>query len=132
MNFNENERIVLTEALSDLLIYLQESAAHLSPAAAENLTANTLAIASAKIKLQKISKEKEQQFSLQELKVMYWAVKDLRDDTRDYLDSLSQTDPERNDAIDTEKICNRFLREIRKQFADNGIDIQALFSDHQS
>lgn len=129
MTLNENERLILDEALSNLLVYIQESVPNLSNTSSEAITANTMAITTSKVKLQRIKTNSEQQFSLQEMKVMYWATSMLRDDTREFLDTAAISDPDRNTAIDTEKACNRLLRFLRQQFSLVGIDIQDIFPD---
>ena len=126
MNLNENNRVLLTEALSDLLVYIQEAGPHLSQVSVNDMHENTVAIASAKIKLERIQEKKAQEFSAQEMKVMYWAVKHFRDDTQEFLDSLSPSDPERNDAIFAYKTANALLRELRADFSQIGIDIKAV------
>ena len=127
MNLNETNRALLTESLSDLLVLIQEGIPHFSHVSAEDINENTLAIASAKIKLERIPKEKTQQFSAQEMKVMYWAVKNFRDGTQEFLDSLSPSDPDRNDAVSAYKTANALLRELRAEFSQIGIDIKAVF-----
>lgn len=125
MNLNETNRVLLTEALSDLLVLIQEGSPHLSHVSAEDINQNTLAIASAKIKLNRMPDEKTQEFSAQELKVMYWAMKNFRDDMQALLDSLSLSDSERNDAIETYRTANALLRDLRADFSQIGIDIQS-------
>lgn len=127
MTLNEDNRILLTEALSDLLAFIQEAIPHLSHVSTKDINENTLAIASAKIKLERIPREKSQQFSAQEMKVMYWAVKNFRDDTQEFLDSLSPSDPDRDDAAFAYKTANALLRELRADFSQIGIDINAVF-----
>ena len=127
MTLNELERTILDESLSDLLAFIQEGIPHLKNTSAEDINQNTLAIASAKMKLKKISAEADMGFTLQEMKVMYWALSDLRDTTLEYLDSAPISDPNRNTAVDSQKICNRLLRSLRNLFLEQGIDIQQLF-----
>lgn len=127
MTFSEAERVVLDEALSDLLVYIQENVPYLSNTSSETITENTMAITTSKIKLQRIKTDKEQKFSLQETKVMYWATSMLRDDNREYLDTTSTSDPDRDTAIETEKICNRLMRFFRQQFSLAGYDIRDIF-----
>ena len=122
MHISGNDRTILTEALSDLLAYIQENAQHLSNTPVEVLNANTLAISSAKIKLNKIEKDPDQSFSLMELKVMYWAVWELREDTRDFVDSMARSSTDRNDALDVEKSCNHLLRTFRNLYKQAGMD----------
>ncbi len=129
MTLNENERLILDEALSDLLVYIQENAPYLSNTSSEAITENTMAITTSKLKLQRIKTDKEQQFSLQEMKVMYWALSMLRDDTREFLDTSPTSDPGRDDAIDAEKTCNRLMRFLRQQFSLAGYDIRDIFPD---
>lgn len=126
MTLTEINRSLLTEALSDLLALIQEGIPHFSHVSAKAINENTLAIASAKIKLERIQTEKTQQFSAQELKVMYWAVKNFHDNTQEYLDSLSLSDPERDDAIFAYKTANVLLKELRNDFSQIGIDITAV------
>ncbi len=121
MKINEIERTIITEALSDLLLYIQKSVPHLRNTSAENLTANTMAISTAKIKLSRIVEDPEQKFTLMELKVMYWALRELSANTRDFLDSVSLSDPDRNTAFETEKTCNHLLRFFRDQFEKAGV-----------
>ncbi len=126
MTLTEINRSLLAEALSDLLALIQEGIPHFSHVSAKAINENTLAIASAKIKLERIQTEKTQQFSAQELKVMYWAVKNFHDNTQEYLDSLSLSDPERDDAIFAYKTANVLLKELRNDFSQIGIDITAV------
>lgn len=132
MTINETNRLLITDALSDLLLLIQESVPHLSHTSADNINENTLAIASAKIKLEKIKENQHQPFSLQELKVIYWAVRNLRDETRDYLDSLACSDSDRDDAMSAYRTENAVLRELRAEFAQAGIEIEQLFQDPES
>lgn len=127
MTLNELERTILDESLSDLLAFIQGGIPHLKNTSAEDINQNTLAIASAKMKLKKISAETDMGFTLQEMKVMYWALSDLRDTTLEYLDPAPISDPNRNTAVDSQKICNRLLRALRNLFLEQGIDIQQLF-----
>lgn len=127
MNLGESERLILDESLSNLLVYIQENIPYLSNTSSEAITANTTAITTSKLKLKRITTSKEQQFTLQEMKVMYWAVSMLREDTREFLDNSSNSDPDRDVAIDTEKTCNRLLRFLKEQFSLAGIDIQDIF-----
>ena len=78
MNLGESERLILDESLSNLLVYIQENIPYLSNTSSEAITANTTAITTSKLKLKRITTSKEQQFTLQEMKVMYWAVSMLR------------------------------------------------------
>ena len=129
VNLNETNRVLLTEALNDLLAYIQEGITHLPHVSTDDINQNTLAIASAKIKLGRIPGEKLQQFSAQELKVMYWALKNFRDDTQDLLDSLSLSDSDRNDAIDAYRSANALLRELRTESAQIGLELADLFQN---
>lgn len=129
MTLNENERLILDEALSNLLVYIQKNVPNLSNTSSEAITANTMAITTSKVKLQRIKTNSEQQFSLQEMKVMYWATSMLRDDTREFLDTAAISDPDRNTSIDTEKACNRLMRFLRQQFSLAGYDIRDIFPD---
>ena len=132
MNINETNRLLITDALSDLLLLIQESVPHLSHTSADNINENTLAIASAKIKLERIKENQHQPFSLQELKVIYWAVRNLRDETRDYLDSPACSDSDRDDAMSAYRTENAVLRELRAEFAQAGIEIEQLFQDPEN
>lgn len=127
MTLNESDRTVLTEALSDLLVFIQNAAPHLKNTSGENIMENTMAIASAKIKLSKLPGDNTLQFTLQELKVMYWALSNLRDDIREFLDSAPPSADERDAALDAEKTCNRLLRFFRNEFLRNGVDIRKMF-----
>ena len=127
MNLGESERLILDESLSNLLVYIQENIPYLSNTSSEAITANTTAITTSKLKLKRITTSKEQQFTLQEMKVMYWAVSMLREDTREFLDNSSNSDPDRDVAVDAERTCNRLLRFLKEQFSLAGIDIQDIF-----
>lgn len=130
MNINESDRTLITEALSDLLLYIQENIPNLSAASTENINKNTMAISTAKIKLNRITEAPEQKFSLMELKVMYWAIQTLRSETRDFLDSASPSDPDRDSAFETEKACNRLLRVFRTHFEQAGASLPDEFLPH--
>lgn len=132
MRLNEFERIIIDEALSDLLFLIQEGVPHFKNAVAEDITKNTLAITSSKMKLKRIPTDTTQGFTLQEMKVIYWALSILRDTTLEFLDSAPLEDPDRDTAIDTQKTCNRLMRSLREAFSQQGIDIQKLFPQKQS
>lgn len=127
MTIDETNRALITEALSDLLLLIQEGTPHLSHTSADNINQNTLAIASAKIKLERIKGDPQQTFSSQELKVIYWAVRNLRDETQDYLDSPACSASDRDDAMSAYRTANAVLRELRADFARAGIEIEQLF-----
>ena len=122
MEINEMDRIVLAEALSDLLAYIQENVKNLTGTSAEVITENTLAISTAKIKLSKIQTEPEQSFSAAELYVMYWAVWELREDARGVLDAAGNSGSGHTAAVDAEKSCNRLLRLFRHQYKQAGME----------
>lgn len=57
---------------------------------------------------------------------MYWALFNLRDDIREFLDSAPPSAGERDAALDTEKTCNRLLRFFLEEFLRNGVDIRKM------
>lgn len=126
MTLNEFDRQILSESLSDLHAMLREAGPHIAPPAA--IRENTTAIQSVKQKLKRITHE-PQDFSAQELKVMYWAVYDLRDVTREFLDEAPLSDPDRAISVETHRACNRLLRLLADCLARGGIDIRKLFPD---
>ena len=65
--------------------------------------------------------------SAQELKVLYWAVSETRNDVREFLGEASLTAPDREAALETQRACNRLLRGFAAAFSQNGIDIRSLF-----
>lgn len=127
MMLNELECTILDESLNDLLVSIQEGIPHLKHTSPEDINKNTLAIVSAKMKLKKLPSDKNIEFTLQELKVMYWALSDLRETTVEYLDSAPLSDPYRSTAVDSQRICNRLLRALRELFSQEGIDMLQVF-----
>lgn len=127
MMLNELECTILDESLNDLLVSIQEGIPHLKHTSPEDINKNTLAIVSAKMKLKKLPSDKNIEFTLQELKVMYWALSDLRETTVEYLDSAPLSDPYRSTAVDSQRICNRLLRSLRELFSQEGIDMLQVF-----
>lgn len=57
---------------------------------------------------------------------MYWAVSQLRDANRDFLDEAPLSDEKRSHAIEVDKTCNHLIRYFRDQFSQNGVDIQSM------
>lgn len=127
LDFTPKDCLVLNDALENLLVYIQENAQSLSQVSSENILLNTSAIRSARKKLKQFSKNPKQQFSMQELKVMYWALHDLLADVRAFLADSPLTDPDHDRALDTQKVCSRLLRYFESLFAQNGVDIQKIF-----
>ena len=123
---NEIDRQLLMESLSDLREELLASGPGVASPAA--IRENTSAIESAGRKLKRITSA-PQDFSAQELKVMYWAVFDLRATTHDFLNSAPFSDPDRAVALETQRACNRLLRSFAGSLSQAGIDIRALFRD---
>lgn len=127
MDLNSKDCLILESALKELLIYIQENAHSLPNTPAENILKNTSAIKSARKKLKQFPQKPQQQFSMQELKVMYWALRDLLEYVRDFLAESPITDPDHDSALDTQKTCSRLLRYFESLFAQDGIDIRKLF-----
>lgn len=128
MALNELDCTLLKESL-DALSDLLRTAAHTPTISSSALKENTSAIASVKKKLKKMRSHPSQQFSLQELKVMYWSIKEMRETIRDFLAEAPLTDPDREPALETQKACNRLLRDFSASFSEAGIDIESLFSN---
>ena len=127
MSLNEMDCMVLEDALLDLLATIQENVPNYTHTSGETVTQNIFAIASSRKKLKEIRKSHSQDFSIQELKVMYWAIFDLRETTQSFLDSAPLSDPDRDTVIETQRICNRLIRYFAAQFAKDGIDIHKTF-----
>lgn len=126
MTLNEFDCKILTESLSALYAMLRETGPRIAAPAA--VRENTSAIKSVRQKLKKITRE-PQDFSAQELKVMYWAVYDFRDVIREFLDEAPPSDPDRAISVETHRACNRLLRLFADCLAQGGIDIRAMFRD---
>ena len=123
---DEFDRYLLIESLSDLRAFLLKNGPRVASPAA--VFENTSAIESVMRKLKGASLE-AQAFSPQELKVMYWAVFDLRAATREFLDTAPLSDPDRAASLKTQRACNNLLRSLSASLSQAGIDIRALFCD---
>lgn len=121
MQLNEMDCMVLEEALIDSLEYIQGGAPHFTNTPGEAITSSIFSIASVRKKLKAIRKNPSQEFTAQELQIMYWAVSDMRDDIKTYLETAPLSDPDRGPAIDTQKICNHLLREFSALLRKGGI-----------
>ena len=122
MNISEADTVLITEALSDLLEEIQQNIPYLKNISTDMINMNTLAIASAKIKLGKINKIGTAPFEPQEIKVIIWSLSLLKKGTVEFLDSVSLSDPDREPAIETQKACNRILRELRQQLPKEAVE----------
>lgn len=129
MNLNSKDCLILESALEELLSFIQKNAQSLPTASAANIVKNTSAIKSVRKKLKQFSKNPQQHFSMQELKVMYWALHDFLETAREFLADSPITDPDRETALDTQRTCSRLLRYFESLFAQDGIDIRKLFDD---
>ena len=127
MDLTEVDCVAIEEALSTLMTYIQGNVPNLRHTSGDVVMQNLLAITSAKKKLKAIRTNPAQNFSIQELKVMYWAIFDLRNTTREYLENAPPSDPDHNFALDAQKTCNRLLRYFATLFAKDGIDIRREF-----
>ena len=127
MDLTEVDCVAIEESLSTLMAYIQGNVPNLRHTSGDVIMQNILAITSAKKKLKAIRTNPTQDFSIQELKVMYWAIFDLRNTTREYLENAPISDPDHNFALDTQRTCNRLLRYFSGLFAKNGIDIRSDF-----
>ena len=122
MNISEADKVLITEALSDLLEEIQQNIPYLKNISTDMINMNTLAIASAKIKLGKINKIGTAPFEPQEIKVIIWSLSLLKKGTVEFLDSVSLSDPDREPAIETQKACNRILLELRQQLQKEAVE----------
>lgn len=121
MRLNEMDCIVLEEALIDSLEQIQSGAPHFENTTGEAITSSIFSIASVRKKLKAIRQNPSQDFTAQELRIMYWAISDMRDAIRAYLETAPLSDPDRGSAIDTQKICNHLLREFSDLLHKGGI-----------
>lgn len=121
MRFNEMDCMVLEDALVDFMEQIQEKAPHFTKTPGETVTAVIFSIASAKKKLKAIQEKRSLDFTSQEVQVMYWAVSDMRDYVTAYLTEAPLSDSDRNIAIETQKTCNRLLREFSDLLRKDGI-----------
>ena len=122
MNISEADKVLITEALSDLLEEIQQNIPYLKNISTDMINMNTLAIASAKIKLGKINKIGAAPFEPQEIKVIIWSLSLLKKGTVEFLDSVPLSDPDREPAVETQKACNRILRELRQQLPKEAVE----------
>ena len=123
MKLNEEDCIVLEEALINLLAQTQESAPYFRYTPGEKVTALIFSIASARKKLKLIREEHSQDFSDQELKAMYWAVLDARDEAREFLSETPLSDPGHNDAVEVQRLCNRLLKKFPDSLRMGNIEL---------
>ena len=123
MKLNEEDCIVLEEALINLLAQTQESAPYFRYTPGEKVTALIFSIASARKKLKLIREEHSQDFSDQELKAMYWAVLDARDEAREFLLQTPLSDPGHNDAVEVQRLCNRLLKKFPDSLRIGNIEL---------
>ena len=123
MKLNEEDCIVLEEALINLLAQTQESAPYFRYTPGEKVTALIFSIASARKKLKLISEEHSQDFSDQELKAMYWAVLDTRDEARAFLSETPLSDPGHDDAVSVQRLCNRLLKKFPDSLRMGNIEL---------
>lgn len=123
MKLNEEDCIVLEEALINLLAQTQESAPYFRYTPGEKVTALIFSIASARKKLKLIREEHSQDFSDQELKAMYWAVLDTRDEAREFLSETPLSDPGHNDAVEVQRLCNRLLKKFPDSLRMGNIEL---------
>ncbi len=123
MKLNEEDCIVLEEALINLLAQTQESAPYFRYTPGEKVTALIFSIASARKKLKLIREEHSQDFSDQELKAMYWAVLDARDEAREFLLQTPLSDPGHNDAVEVQRLCNRLLKKFPDSLRMGNIEL---------
>lgn len=124
MNFDYNDLLILDASLDELFSAIQS--VPLNAVSSSNIKLNLDGISSVRKKLKAVNENPDPQFSLQELKMMYWAIFVLRDNTREYLDAISLSDPDREQSLDTQKRCNRLLREFSAVFSAQGIDIREM------
>lgn len=123
MKFSEDDCVVFEEALIDLLAKVQESAPHFRHTPGEKTTELIFSIASARKKLKLIREEHSQDFSDQELKAMYWAVLDTRDEAREFLLQTPLSDPGHNDAVEVQRLCNRLLKKFPDSLRMGNIEL---------
>lgn len=124
---NEFDRTLLDNALNYLYEDIRDKGAAIS--SMESALANTSATISARQKLKKIARE-PQDFSPQELKVMYWAVYNLREMVRDFLENGPLTGDSHTTILETQRACNRQLRFLASSLSQLGIDIRQIFPRH--
>ena len=123
MKFSEEDCVVFEEALINLLAQTQESAPYFRYTPGEKVTALIFSIEKKKKKLKLIREEHSQDFSDQELKAMYWAVLDARDEAREFLLQTPLSDPGHNDAVEVQRLCNRLLKKFPDSLRMGNIEL---------
>lgn len=66
-------------------------------------------------------------FRRQELKVLYWAVYEMRDAIHSQLIEMPLASPVRGKAQESQQACDRLLRLFSDLLAEVGIEIESLF-----
>lgn len=122
MKFNEEDCVVLEEALINLLAQTQESAPYFRYTPGEKVTALIFSIASARKKLKMIREQHNQDFSDQELKAMYVALLYTRDEARAFLSETPLSDLGHDDAVSVQRLCNRLLKKFPESIRMGSIE----------
>lgn len=98
-----------------------------NPVTHQNADLNLGFIADVDRKLQ----NKEHGFTLDEVKVMYLAVRNRRDFINSELDAGFDNEDDRLDALECLRVANSLLRKIKAFFAGQGVDIDAFISQRE-
>ncbi len=109
LTFGDYEFTLLREAVAQYLDALQDDV----PRSSEDI-----ALAEAAARKLKHYRKEPPALSLADILVLIAALRDMRSAVTDYLDDAPLTDGDRPAALETQRGCNRLLRQLRKALAD--------------
>lgn len=126
---NEKECFLVIHSLDELYAFLRKSGSRDRSLSRSAISQNLSAILSAKTKLRALPANASADFSAQELKVLYWAVYEMRDAIHSQLIEMPLASPVRGKAQESQQACDRLLRLFSDLLAEVCIEIESLFQD---
>ena len=113
LTFGDYEFTLMREAVAQYLDELQDDAL---------LNGGDIALAEATARKLKHYRKAPPALSLADILVLIAALRDMRAAVTDYLDDAPLTDGDRPVALETQRRCNRLLRQLRKALADRSAE----------
>ena len=109
LTFGDYEFTLMREAVAQYLDELQDDAP---------LSSEDIALAEATARKLKHYRKSPPALSLSDILVLIAALRDLRAAVSDYLSDAPLSDGDRPVALETQRACNRLLRQLRKALED--------------
>lgn len=123
MEINDIDISVLQQSVEDQLAFVRSIDPREFQGNTSIIDRNREHLLSVRKKLRTTARCGSLDLNANEMLIVYNALTSTREETVDSLDEMAPSDPDRDTALTVQKTCNKWLRLLRKEFQQAGIEV---------